>query len=103
MPPRPFSSSQARLLLGVMIERPDEWRHGYDLLQATGLKSGTLYPLLIRLSDGGLLEAEWRDAVPPARAPRHVYRLTGEGRAFAHQLLDESPAVARLKPALATS
>ncbi len=49
---------------------PRRWRYGYDLSKETGLKSGTLYPLLIRLSDQGLLEAEWRQpcslAVPPA-------------------------------------
>jgi DNA-binding PadR family transcriptional regulator len=62
------------------------WRHGYDLLTETQLKSGTLYPLLIRLADDGLLESEWRPPVPPARAPRHVYRLSPSGRAFAHSL-----------------
>lgn len=66
--------------------RPEAWRHGYDLLQETKLKSGTLYPLLMRLADDGLLESEWRAPVPPARAPRHAYRLTNAGRAFAQSL-----------------
>ena len=63
------------------------WRHGYDLLQETSLKSGTLYPLLMRLADDGLLESEWRPPVPPARAPRHAYRLSPSGRAFAQSML----------------
>ena len=71
----------------ALIARPEAWRHGYDLLQETQLKSGTLYPLLMRLADDGLLEAEWRPAVPPARAPRHAYRLTLKGHAFARSLL----------------
>jgi PadR family transcriptional regulator PadR len=87
MPRRPHSSPQARLLFAALLERPDLWRHGYDLSRETGLKSGTLYPLLIRLTENGLLEAEWRPAVPPARVPRHAYRLTGEGKAFAFALL----------------
>ena len=63
------------------------WRHGYDLLQETSLKSGTLYPLLMRLADDGLLESEWRPPVPPARAPRHAYRLSPSGRAFFQSML----------------
>lgn len=71
----------------ALLARPATWRHGYDLLQETQLKSGTLYPLLMRLADDGLLESEWRSPVPPARAPRHVYRLTQAGCAFARSML----------------
>lgn len=86
--PRPrHSSKQARTLFAALLDRPDEWLHGYDLIGLTGLASGTLYPLLIRLADEGLLDAEWREPVPPARIPRHVYRLTREGRAFAAALV----------------
>jgi DNA-binding PadR family transcriptional regulator len=46
---------------------------------ATGLRSGTVYPLLIRLHDQGLLEAEWQPPESPGRPPRHVYRLTAAG------------------------
>ncbi|MCA0977108.1 PadR family transcriptional regulator [Qipengyuania flava] len=64
-------------------------------MNETGVKSGTLYPLLLRLADDGLLESEWRPPVPPARAPRHVYRLTQAGQAFARSTIaaaDEGPA-----------
>lgn len=37
---------------------PQAWRHGYDLGREVGLKAGSLYPILIRLADAGLLEAE---------------------------------------------
>ena len=87
MPRRPHSSKQARSVFEALIARPDAWRHGYDLLQETQIKSGTLYPLLMRLADDGLLEAEWQAPVPPARAPRHAYRLTQAGRAFARSML----------------
>ena len=87
MPRKPHSSKQAALLFGALIESPDRWRHGYDLLKQTGLKSGTLYPLLIRLEADGLLEAEWHPPVPPARAPRHAYRLTSDGLSFAHAMI----------------
>ena len=84
---RPHSSRQAFSVLKALFARPELWRHGYDLLQETQLKSGTLYPLLMRLADDGLLESEWRLPVPPARAPRHAYRLSPSGRAFAQSML----------------
>ena len=89
---RPHTSKQARHVLEALLARPEAWRHGYDLLQQTRLKSGTLYPLLMRLADDGLLESEWRSPVPPARIPRHVYRLTPAGRAFARSMLAEADA-----------
>jgi PadR family transcriptional regulator PadR len=90
MPRRSNSSPQTLLLLSALLEQPVSWRHGYELSRETGLKSGTLYPLLIRLTEHGLLEAEWRLAVPPSRVPRHAYRLTAEGRALAHSLAAEA-------------
>ena len=84
---RPHSSRQALSVLAALHDRPQAWRHGYDLLGETNLKSGTLYPLLMRLADDGLLESEWQEPVPPARAPRHAYRLTSAGRAFAEAAL----------------
>jgi DNA-binding PadR family transcriptional regulator len=94
MPRRPHRSRQAAALLRALLARADAWRHGYELMVETGLASGTLYPLLMRLADEGLLEAEWRPPVAPARAPRHAYRLTALGRAFAHARLAEDAAAA---------
>jgi PadR family transcriptional regulator, regulatory protein PadR len=79
----PNRSSQTNQLLAAMLEEPLTWRYGYELLKNTGLQSGTLYPLLMRLSDQGLLEAEWREPEKTGRPPRHVYRLTSNGLAFA--------------------
>lgn len=82
---RPNLSRQTRLTLSALADQPAEWRHGYDLLRQTGLKSGTLYPLLMRLHDQGLLEAEWRPSEMTGRPARHVYRLTTSGRALARE------------------
>lgn len=80
--PRPSNaSSQTRAVLAALGSKPSEWRHGYSLSQETGLKSGTLYPLLMRLHDQGLLEAEWRSPETPGRPARHAYRLTNAGLA----------------------
>jgi PadR family transcriptional regulator PadR len=55
------------------------WQHGYALAQLTGLKSGSLYPILMRLADRGLAEAEWEPEQPAGRPRRHQYRITAEG------------------------
>ena len=85
MPRKPNSSPQTRALLAALLNRAQTWRHGYDLSKQTGLRSGTLYPLLIRLTDQGLLEARWEDPGRTGLPPRHVYRLTGSGIAFAQE------------------
>lgn len=87
---RSLSPAACRLL--QELAAPWSWRHGYDLARATGLKSGTLYPLLMRLNAEGLLEAEWRSPAEPGRPPRHVYRLTKAGLQAA-RALGEAPAV----------
>lgn len=74
-------SPQTISVLAALAEHPQAWRYGYDLSKETGLKSGTLYPLLIRLADRGLLETEWREPVQPGRPARHAYRLTAAGLA----------------------
>lgn len=70
-------------LLAALSVQPRQWRHGYELMKQTGLLSGTLYPLLMRMSDQGLVEAEWREPAQPSRPARHAYRLTAVGVALA--------------------
>ena|SRR3984893_5735970 len=81
-------SRQTLALLSALLERPRTWQHGYELSKETGLKSGTLYPILIRLSDQGLLNSRWKDAERPGRPPRHVYRLTTTGLALAREQVE---------------
>ncbi len=85
-------SKQMRLVLAALSAERTAWRHGYDLLKEAGLSSGTLYPLLMRMTDKGLVEAEWRAPAQAGRPPRHVYRLTASGFALALELADEAPA-----------
>jgi DNA-binding PadR family transcriptional regulator len=73
-------------VLEKFLERPTEWRYGYELSRATRLKSGTLYPILMRLEKHSLLKAQWvttEDGVPP----RHTYRLTPNGLEWARAQL----------------
>ena len=81
---RPRTSSKQTLeLLFALMDRPRHWRHGYDLSRETGLKSGTLYPILMRLSERGLVESKWGPAAKQGRPPRHLYRLSADGVAYA--------------------
>jgi PadR family transcriptional regulator, regulatory protein PadR len=77
-----------RMVLDALSVRRQEWRHGYDLMKETGLSSGTLYPLLMRMTEKGLVEAEWREPAVAGRPARHAYRLTAAGFALALQTPD---------------
>jgi len=80
----------------VLLERPRSWHYGYELSKQTGLKSGTLYPVVMRLSEQGMLEADWREPEREGRPPRHVYRLTSKGLTWARtQFAEESAAISR--------
>ncbi len=84
----PRISAQTLQVLDLFVGRPAGWRYGYELSRETGLKSGTLYPILMRLEKYGLLETKWvttEDGVPP----RHTYRLTTKGLAAAKAQLAE--------------
>jgi PadR family transcriptional regulator, regulatory protein PadR len=85
-------SAQTLLVLAALCAQPAEWRYGYDLAKQTALKSGTLYPILVRLADRGLVEACWEEGRPAGRPPRHLYRLSSEGLALAQAALAAAPA-----------
>jgi DNA-binding PadR family transcriptional regulator len=76
-------SAQTLAVLAELCATPAQWRHGYGIARDTGLKSGTLYPVLIRLAARGLVEARWEEEQPAGRPRRHLYRLTPEGLAAA--------------------
>jgi PadR family transcriptional regulator PadR len=85
----PRISPETLLVLEAFMVRPADWRYGYELSRETGLKSGTLYPILMRLENYSLLEACWvatGEGVPP----RHTYRLTPNGLELARAKLAES-------------
>ena len=74
-------SPQVIRVLETLAADPARWRYGYDLATEVHLKSGSLYPILIRLADRELLETSWEPG-PPGRPPRHLYRLTPTGREY---------------------
>src|SRR3954447_10997724 len=72
-------SPQALKVLDALAASPSVWRYGYELGSEVGLRSGSLYPILVRLFDRGLLEAKGEESSGAGRPPRHMYRLTAEG------------------------
>ncbi len=91
MPQSRSLSPVAKTVLAALLERAGAWSYGYDLAKLAGIKSGTLYPLLIRLEQGGYLEAEWQPPSMPGRPPRHAYRLTAAGLELARSNPVQAP------------
>ena len=83
-------SPQTVKLLDALAADPPAWRYGYELGLEVGLRSGSLYPILVRLCDRDLLEAKWEDGPPLGRPARHLYRLNSRGREYAATYTDRS-------------
>lgn len=108
------TSKQTLTLLGALTAKSSQWHYGYALSRETELMSGTLYPILMRLEQRGWLETQWEKLQEnpqelnqgrAGRPPRHMYRLTASGRAWATEALAAArgskakSARAALKPA----
>jgi PadR family transcriptional regulator, regulatory protein PadR len=85
-----FSGPTLRVLK-YLIENARSLRCGADIRKATGVRSGTLYPLLARLEAAGWLVGEWEKVEPSkvGRPQKHLYRLTGEAQYEARKALNE--------------
>ena len=81
------------------MEIPRSWRSGYDLSRETELKAGTLYPILMRLTEYELLEAQWM-TTEEGTPPRHMYRLTPKGVQVAREKLAETETRAPIRRGL---
>jgi PadR family transcriptional regulator, regulatory protein PadR len=86
-------------VLRVFLADVSARRYGYDLMKAARLPSGTLYPMLARLEDRGLVSSEWdvRRDDAGGRPPRKYYQLTGEGARVA-RLAQAGTAARRTAP-----
>ncbi len=73
--------------------------YGFEILEVTGLRPGTVYPVLRRLEEEGIVESSWEEAAPAraeGRPPRRNYRLTSEGERIAREAEDRYPALSRM-------
>lgn len=72
-------------------------RHGFDLIEQTGLTSGTVYPALERLEARGLARSSWEDAEAAhreKRPPRRYFEITTDGKAELIEALERYKALA---------
>jgi len=80
--------AQTVKVLEEFLSNPKTWRYGYDISRNTELKSGTLYPILVRLAEHRWLETRW-ETIEVGRPPRHMYRLTANGIRAACEMVRE--------------
>lgn len=90
-------SPQTVLVLTEFLQAPSDWKYGYDISRASGLQSGTLYPILMRLADRALLETRW-ETTEAGKPPRHMYRLTVSGLQLARQKSPSGVRRSRVRP-----
>lgn len=73
--------------------------YGFEIIEATDLRAGTVYPILRRLEDEGFVRSDWEDPGAPSvegRPPRRNYRMHESGLRFAAEALERYPALSRL-------
>jgi len=88
-------SRQAEAVLAAFLEDPGNSKFGLEISRASGLASGTIYPMLARFESAGWLESVW-EAIDPStagRPARRLYRLTAEGEMAARRQLEASLAL----------
>lgn len=81
------------MVLNALMTQPDI--AGADIARTTGLKTGTLYPILMRLEDAGWLKSAWEEGDPSTmgRPRRRLYMVTGVGAAHARSYHRERQAI----------
>lgn len=95
--PAKLSHSAALVLKALSLG----YHFGFDILQATGLPSGTIYPALRRLERDGLASSQWEDekyAAEQQRPSRRYYRITASGKRAAATATERYPLLASLSP-----
>ena len=87
----------------AMILRTIEcgYSYGFDIMEVTGLPSGTVYPALRRLERDALIVAKWEDdkiATAEQRPPRRYYRATKAGKQALIYLVEKYPLLGKMTP-----
>lgn len=85
-------------VLRLFVEDPTAERYGWEIMQATALGSGSLYPILARLEREGVIAGAQEDIDPKVegRPARRFYTITGEGLPVARQALAELHEITRV-------
>ncbi len=75
-------------------------RYGFDIMDATGLPSGTVYPALRRMETDGLISSQWeseKKATAEQRPPRKYYRITRAGSEVLERSQKRYPLLGRMQ------
>jgi PadR family transcriptional regulator, regulatory protein PadR len=96
----PWFSQQALKILRILLDHPTVEVTGAELIRATNLLSGSVYPILTRFERSGLLTSRWEEGDPHelGRPRRRFYRLTGEGHRVAFEAFRELALTPSLRP-----
>jgi DNA-binding PadR family transcriptional regulator len=88
--PQPKMTPQVQTVLKSFLDDPETEHFGLDLIAATGMLSGTVYPILSRLEAAGWLESHLVDVhyEDLGRRARRFFRLTTEGHQKARSALE---------------
>lgn len=93
--PVKLSHTSALILLTISLG----FRYGFDIMDVTGLPSGTVYPALRRLEHDHLIQSTWEDeTVVRDRPPRKYYRVTRSGNQALERAVKRYPLLDRLRP-----
>ncbi len=78
MPPR--LTLQSAAVLAALLQAPERELYGLQLVQATGLPPGTIYPILARYETAGWIASRWEDTDPreAGRPRRRYYRFAAD-------------------------
>src|SRR5574342_309805 len=104
MSPKAYLSYSAAVILQALA---NGYQYGFDIMDVTGLPSGTVYPALRRLEESGLVKSKWEKhaiAQQEQRPPRKYYELTRDGKEALvealrrYRLLEQKPAQPLRKP-----
>lgn len=93
-------STPTRIVLQAFLDAPTDETYGFELAEVTGLASGTIYPILRRLEEDGLIADRWEEVEAGGqRRRRRYYHLTAEGRRVARTVTaDQSRGLRLLSP-----
>lgn len=100
MSPKSYISYTAAVILQALA---NGYRYGFDIMDMTGLPSGTVYPALRRLEETGLVDSKWEKegiAQREQRPPRKYYELTREGKEALEEAVKRYRLLAQSGPVL---
>ena len=81
---------QTKMVLRLALEDPGREWYGLQMIEATGLPAGTIYPIIARLERHGWLESRWEDPAEheaEGRPRRRYYQFTSDGAELARLAL----------------